>query len=302
MWLEYIRYRFRLDARQDCLELAQRVALTSLRHSARCRGWRVLQVAGDPSRMILKIEWDPGVPLTLFHGSEESAELHAALGEQASELADADYCANPCLLESILGGHSALLSLAEDILAGVMREPWLRSRFQSADDSRRSRLGLWLLEVLGGSEMFSWSFPGATARDGPIAGELLDLEERERLLEIAEQVLPDSVGEQGRCVLGALRANLPLHPPPPSLAIAGSRLQPSAMGSGPSVALTRSVASARSVALTRSGVLQKSVALQRSAAGSSDAPASGVRGVRSEDGNGTGSGAGLPGGRRARGE
>jgi len=99
----------------------------------------------------------------------------------------------------------------------VLAEPLLAWRFRSEDGGRRGRLGLWLLEVLGGPDLFSSSFPGATTREGPLDNDRLDLEERERLLEIAENALPEALEEQGRCVVGNLRAHLPLHPTPPSL-------------------------------------------------------------------------------------
>jgi hypothetical protein len=216
MWFEYIRYRFRLNADQNSLALAQIAALKSLRGSPRCRGWRVLPAPSDPSLSILEIEWDPGASLTPFRASEEFAELHAALTEQVRTLEESDYRADSRLLRSILGGPEVLSRLAEDIVVGIMREPELGARFQSEDGSRRGRLGLWLLEVLGGPELFSSSFPNAIASEGPLAGELLDLEDRALLLEIARDALPSSAEDQGRCVLGALRAHLPLDPPPPS--------------------------------------------------------------------------------------
>jgi hypothetical protein len=216
MWFEYIRYRFRLDAHQNGLELAQLAALRGLRHSVHCRGWRVLPAPGDPSRSILEIEWDPGASLTPFYGSAEFVEIHAALIERVRALEEADYCADTRLSGGILGGDEALLGLAENIVTGVMSEPCLGWRFQSPDDSRRGRLALWLLEVLGGPDLFSWSFPDAIAREGPLARELLDLEERERLLEIAGDAMANWAGEQGGRVLGTLRAHLPLYPPPQS--------------------------------------------------------------------------------------
>jgi hemoglobin len=216
MWLEYIRYRFRLTEDRNCLELAQVAALRSLRHSPRCRGWRVLPAPDDPSLSVLEIDWDPGDSQTPFRGSEEFLELHAALTEQVRALEEADYRADARLLRQIVGGPEALFRLAEDIVTGVMRDATIGWRFLSADGSRRGRLGLWLLEILGGPDLFSSSFPDAVASQGPLAGELLDLEERERLIEIAERSLPSAAEDPGRCVLGTLRASLPLHPPPRS--------------------------------------------------------------------------------------
>jgi hypothetical protein len=76
-----------------------------------------------------------------------------------------------------------------------------------------------LLEVLGGPDLFSSSFPGSSPREGPLAEDRLDLEERERLLEIAKHALPPALEEQGRWVVGVLKAHLPLHPAPPSLVV-----------------------------------------------------------------------------------
>jgi hypothetical protein len=225
MWLEYIRYRFRLTEDRNCLELAQVAALRSLRHSPRCRGWRVLPALDDPSLSVLEIDWDPGDSQTPFRGSEEFLELHAALTEQVRALEEADYRADARLLRQIVGGPEALFRLAEDIVTGVMKDATIGWRFLSSDGSRRGRLGLWLLEVLGGPDMFSSSFPDAVASQGPLAGELLDLEERERLIEIAERSLPSAAEDPGRCVLGTLRASLPLHPPPRSRGVDARQLE-----------------------------------------------------------------------------
>jgi hemoglobin len=217
MWLEYIRYRFRLDKTHDLLELTQLAALEGLRSSARCRSWRVLPAVDDPSLLILEIEWDPGAELTPFRGSEECATIHSALALRVRSLEEADYSVDDRLLRRVLGGPETLFRLAEDIVVGVLAEPTLAWRFRSDDGARRGRLGLWLLEVLGGPDLFSSSFPGSSTREGPLADGQLDLEERERLLEIATSALPPALAEQGRCVVGNLRAHLPLHPAPPSL-------------------------------------------------------------------------------------
>jgi hypothetical protein len=216
MWLEYIRYRFRLSETQSGLELAQIAAVKALRNSPRCRSWRVVPAPNDPSLCTLEIEWDPGESLTPFHGSEEFAQIHAALTEQVKALEEADYRADSRLLRRILGGPDALFRLAEEIVMGILQEPALGVLFHSDDGSKRGRLGLWLLQVLGGPDLFSSSFPAARVDQGPLAGDLLDLEERERLLEVARGALPSSLDEQGLCVLGSLRACMPLHPPPPS--------------------------------------------------------------------------------------
>jgi len=216
MWLECIRYRFRLDPDQDCLELAQTAALQSLRHSPRCRSWRVLPSPTDPSLSILEIEWDAGPSLAPFRGSEEFSALHAALTQQVRALDEADYRADTRLLRRSLGGPDAVFRLAEDIVARVMREPELAGRFHSRDGSRRARLGLWVLEVLGGPTLFSSHFPSATRGDGPLAGEPLDLDERELFIEVARECVPSAAGEPGSGVLGALREHLPLYPPPQS--------------------------------------------------------------------------------------
>jgi len=178
----------------------------------------------DPSACILAIDWEPGTLVTPFRGSPEFDELYAALGEQVRALEEADYNADTQLLRRMLGGTEALFRLAEDILAGVLREPALRGHFESEDGSKQGRLGLWLLEVLGGPDLFSSSFPDALASEGPMRADPLDLDDRARLLEVAQSVLPSLAGEQGRCVLGALRAHLPLHPRPPSRRVAGTPL------------------------------------------------------------------------------
>ncbi len=223
MWLECIRYRFRLSAKQNGLELAQNAALESLRNSPRCRGWHVVPAPGDPTLSILKIEWDPG-DATPFHGSAEFADLQAALSRQVRALEETDYRTNIRLLHNILGGPEGLFRLSEDIVIGVMDDPELAWRFHCLDGSKRGRLSLWLLESLGGPELFSSSFPDAVVRQGPLASGFLDLEERDRLLEVARDALPAALEEQGRCVIGTLRANLPLHPPPPSQFGIGAKL------------------------------------------------------------------------------
>lgn len=226
MWLEYIRYRFRLDKADDLLELTQLAALKALRNSPRCRSWRVLPAADDPSLLVLEIEWLPGAELTPFRGSDEFSMIHSALAAQTRSLEEADYSVDAGLLRRLLGGPEALFRLAEDIVAGVINDPLLAWRFQSEDGSKRGRLGLWLLEVLGGPDLFSSSFPGSNTREGPLASGRLDLEERERLLEIALESLPEPHEEQQRCVVGNLRAHLPVHPAPPSRLLAGRLLPP----------------------------------------------------------------------------
>ena len=221
MWLECIRYRFRLDPEQDCLELAQEAALQSLRHSPRCKSWRVLPSPNDPSLSILEIEWDAGPSQAPFRGSEEFAALHAALTAQVRALDEADYRTDGRPARRALPSPDAIFRLAEDIVARVMRVPELAGRFHSLDGSRRARLGLWLVEVLGGPALFSSNFSGVTQGDGPLAGEPLDLDERERFLEVAQDCRPSSAAEPGSSVLGTLRANLPLYPAPPDTAAAG---------------------------------------------------------------------------------
>ena len=211
MWFECIRYRFRLSSKVSCLELAQIAALKSLRNSPRCRSWRVLPSPGDPAAIVLAIDWDPGSSATPFRGSSECAELHAALGEQVRALEEADYREDTLLLRQNVGGTEALFRLSEDIVAGIMSDPFLSDRFESRDGSKRGRLGLWLLEVLGGPDLFSSSFPGAVPSQGPLRDGLLDLDERQRLLEIALSSVPSLAEDEGRSVLGALRAYLPLH-------------------------------------------------------------------------------------------
>jgi hypothetical protein len=57
----------------------------------------------------------------------------------------------------------------------------------------------------------------------------LDLDDRDRLLEVARMALPSSAEQEGRCVVGTLRACLPLHPAPPSkLRLEGRLLRDSA--------------------------------------------------------------------------
>jgi hemoglobin len=228
MSFEYIRYRFRLQSSESLLELAQVAALKSLRHSPRCRSWRVLPAPNNPTVSMLAIEWDPGPELTPFRGSEEFSLLHAALEERVRALEEADYRADTHLLRRLVGGTEALFRLAEDIVTGILMDPFVGPRFQSADGSKRGRLGLWLLEVLGGPDLFSSSFPEALAGEGPLHGEYLDLDDRDRVLEIARKTLPSSSEQEGRCVVGTLRACLPLHPAPPSKLRLEGRLLPDA--------------------------------------------------------------------------
>ena len=143
MWLEYIRYRFRLHRGLDLLELTQVAALKALRNSPRCQGWRVVPAADDPSHLVLEIEWDPGTELVPFRGSDEFAAIHSALASSARSLEEADYSVDSRLLRRVLGGPETLFRLAEDIVADVLMEPLLAWRFQSRDGSKRGRLGLW---------------------------------------------------------------------------------------------------------------------------------------------------------------
>lgn len=231
MWLEYIRYRFRLDKSLDLLEVAQIAALEALRNSPHCQSWRVVPAADDPSHLLLEIEWDPGEEVAPFRGSEEFELLHSALASHARSLEEADYNVDSRLLRRVLGEPETLFRLAEDIVDGVMQEPVLAWRFRSDDGSTRGRLGLWLLQVLGGPDMFSSSFPGSTPREGPLATDRLDLEERERLLEIASDALPSMREDQYRCVIGNLRAHLPVHPALPAWGLPAAGLGSSSLAS-----------------------------------------------------------------------
>jgi hemoglobin len=224
MWLECIRYRFQLDPDQDCLELAQAAALQSLRHSPRCRSWRVLPSPTDPLLTILEVEWDAGSTPVPFRESEEFAALHAVLTTQVKALDEADPGANTPLTPRLLPGPAPLVQLAGDIVASVLREPELAWRFRSPDGSKQARLGLWVLEVLGGPELFSSSFAGAITQHGPLVGEPLDLHERERFLDVARQCLPGSEDEREAGVLEALREHLPLYPLPPSSQLDGGEV------------------------------------------------------------------------------
>lgn len=186
----------------------------SLGRSPRCRHWQLLERPGDPSRLVLHVQWS-GEEDELFRGSPECAEFFRVLGTRVRELKESDYRADESYLLANLGGAQAMLQLVSDILHEVSSDSLLIQRFGAAGGERFARLGLWLIEVLGGAKLYSSATPEAALRQGPLPDDPLDVEERAQLLELARHAL-SFAGGRGQSALSALEAHLPIHPALPA--------------------------------------------------------------------------------------
>jgi truncated hemoglobin YjbI len=113
------------------------------------------------------------------------------------------------------GGTEGMLQLVFDVLHEVSADPLLGPCFGPRGSERVTRLGWWLIEVLGGPKLYALTVPEQPLRDGPLPDAPLDVEERAQLLQIVRRALFISGGRL-HCALSALEANLPLHPALPS--------------------------------------------------------------------------------------
>jgi hypothetical protein len=211
---EYLQFRFRLAATRDARELVQTAMQTSLGRSRRCKHWELMERPGDPSRLVLHVQWEADDD-ELFRGSSECAEFFRVLGTRVLELKESQYRADESYLLASLGGAQAMLQFVSDILHEVSADSLLRQRFGPTGGERFARLGLWLIEVLGGAKLYSSTTPAQALRSGPLPDDPLDVEERAQLLELARHAL-SFAGGRGHSALSALEAHLPLHPALPA--------------------------------------------------------------------------------------
>ncbi len=186
----------------------------SLARSPRCKHWELLERPGDPGRLVLHVRWQ-GEEDELFRGSPECAEFFRVLGTRVLALRESEYRADDAYLLASLGGAQGMLQFVSHLLHEVSGDSLLRERFGTAGGERFARLGLWLIEVLGGAKLYSATAPAQPLRLGPMPEDPLDVEERAQLLELARYAL-SFAGGRGHSALGALEAHLPLHPALPS--------------------------------------------------------------------------------------
>ena len=221
---EYLQFRFRLSASRDAREIVQSAMSSSLGRSWRCQHWELLERPGDPSRLVLLVQWEGDDEQELFRSSPECAEFFRVLGTRVLELQEAESGADETTLLASLGGAQGMLQYVSDISHEVSADSLLRARFGSAGGERFDRLGMWLIEVLGGAKLYSSTTPSRELRLGPIPDDPLDLEERAQLLELAQHALSFADG-RGHSALRALEANLPLHPALPAPTPAAPRVK-----------------------------------------------------------------------------
>jgi hemoglobin len=212
---EYMQIRFRTPASRDAKELVRDATLSTLCSSTRCKHWELMERAGDPGRLVLHVQWEGDEEHENFRGSPECADFFRSLATGARQLEEAEYRADGTFLLASLGGEQGMLQLVSDILHEVSCDELLAPRFGDTGGERAARLGLWLIEVLGGPKLFSAASPSQELRVGPLPGEPLDVEERAQFLELARHALRVA-GGRSSLALGALEANLPLHPALPS--------------------------------------------------------------------------------------
>lgn len=212
---EYMRCRFRLRPGQDSLELIRAATLASLRRSSHCVRWEISEDVDDPTRLVLRIEWKGDADHEVFRGSLECADFFRVLRAQVRELEESEYHANAALLRESLGGTEGMLQLVFDVLHEVSADALLGPCFGPRGSERVTRLGWWLIEVLGGPKLYALTVPEQPLRDGPLPEAPLDVEERAQLLQIVRRALFISGGRL-HCAVSALEANLPLHPALPS--------------------------------------------------------------------------------------
>jgi truncated hemoglobin YjbI/quinol monooxygenase YgiN len=210
-----MQIRFRAPASRDAKELVHDATLRSLCSSTRCKHWELMERAGEPGRLVLHVHWEGDGEHENFRGSPECADFFRSLKTRVRGLEEAEYRADSTFLLASLGGEQGMLQLVSDILHEVSCDRLLAPRFGTASGERAARLGLWLIEVLGGPRLYSAATPAYELRVGPLPGEPLDVEERAQFLDLARHAL-HIVGGRGSPALGALEANLPLHPALPS--------------------------------------------------------------------------------------
>lgn len=210
-----MQIRFRAPASRDAKEIVHDATLSSLCASPRCKRWELMERAGDPGRLVLHVQWEGDEEHENFRGSPECARFFRSLGTRVRQLEESEYRTDGTFLLASLGGEQGMLQLVSDILHEVSCDGLLALRFGAAAGERVARLGLWLIEVLGGPKLYSAATPAHALREGPLPGEPLDVEERAQFLELARHALRVA-GGRGSPALGALEANLPLHPALPS--------------------------------------------------------------------------------------
>ena len=210
-----MQLRFRTPASRDAKQIVHDATLRSLCSSPRCKHWEISERAGDPGRLVLHVQWEGDEEHENFRGSPECADFFRSLGPRVRQLEEAEYRADGTFLLASLGGEQGMLQLVSDLLDEVTCDALLASRFGAAGGERAARLGLWLIEVLGGPKLYSAATPARELRLGPLPGEPLDVEERAQFLDLARHALRVA-GGRGSPALAALEANLPLHPALPS--------------------------------------------------------------------------------------
>jgi len=210
-----MQIRFRAPASRDAKELVHDATLRSLCSSTRCKHWELMERAGEPGRLVLHVQWEGDEEHENFRGSPECADFFRSLATRVRRLEEAEYRADGTFLLASLGGEQGMLQLVSDILHEVSCDGLLAPRFGASGGEQVARLGLWLIEVLGGPKLYSAATPAHELRVGPLPGEPLDVEERAQFLDLARHALRVA-GGRGSPALGALEANLPLHPALPS--------------------------------------------------------------------------------------
>lgn len=164
---------------------------------------------------MLRIEWKGDAEHEVFRGSLECTDFFRALRGQVRELEESEYRADPALLRESLGGTEGMLQLVFDVLHEVSADALLAPCFGPRGSERVTRLGWWMIEVLGGPKLYALTVPEQPLRDGPLPEAPLDVEERAQLLQLVRRALFISGGRL-HCAVSALEANLPLHPALPS--------------------------------------------------------------------------------------
>src|SRR6185503_17667717 len=208
---EYLQLRFRLSPSRDAREIVETAMSSSLGRSRRCKHWELLERPGEPGRLVLHVQWEGDDDQELFRSSPEGAEFFRVLGSQVRALEEAEYRVDETVLLAGLGGAQGMLQFVSDILHEVSTDSLLGVRFSPPGGERFARLGLWLIEVLSGTKLYSATTAPRSLRFGPMPDDPLDLEERAQLLELARHVL-SFAGGRGQSAVSALEANLPLHP------------------------------------------------------------------------------------------
>jgi truncated hemoglobin YjbI len=212
---EYLQFRFWLPPSRDAREIVQAATVSSIQRSPRCKSWELRERPGDPSRLVLHVQWEGDEEQEIFRGSQECSDFFRALAARVRQLEESDYRTDEASMLESLGGTQDMLQLVGDILREVRTDRLLGLRFGPPSGDGLGRLGLWLIEVLGGPKLYSSTTSARSLRVGPLPDEPLDVEERAQLLELVRHALRVA-GSREHSVLGLLEANLPLHPALPS--------------------------------------------------------------------------------------